>query len=119
MMFRLMRGPRGTTLQRTILSLFVVLALVSSACGSRLTKQERADAITALTRGGGGGSSTGTGSTDLGTGTGSSTGSTSSTGGGGSTTTTTGGGSTGGGSSGGTVVANSVGSCAKATKGGQ
>src|SRR5437879_2421070 len=102
MMLRLMRGPRGQTLKRSSIALFAVLALVSSACGSRLTKQERADAITALTRGGGGGGSTGTGSTDLGTGTGSSTGSTSSTGGGSSTTT--GGGSSGGGSSGGGAV---------------
>lgn len=119
MMFRRMRGPRGHTLQRSALALFAVLALVSSACGSRLSKQERLDAISALTRGGGGGTSTGTGATTGGTTTTGTTGGSTGTTGGGSTTT--GGSSSGGGSSGGggTIVSNPVGSCAKATKGGQ
>ena len=115
MMFRRMWGSRG---RHSILAVLAALALVSTACGSRLTTQERADAISALTsRGGGGGSSGGTGTATTGT-TGSTGGSTGSTGG--STTTTTGGGSSGSsGSSGGPLVSNSVGSCAKATKGGK
>ena len=96
-----------------------VLALLSMSCGSRLTKDERAQAIAAVTRGGGSGSGTTTGGgTDLGT-----SGGTDTTGGGadatgGGTDTTGGGTSTGGGSStsGGGGVA-SAGTCAKATKG--
>jgi ABC-type branched-subunit amino acid transport system substrate-binding protein len=116
MMFRRMRGPRG---KLTVLAILAVLALVSTACGSRLTKQERENAIAALTRGGGGGgSSTTTGDTTT-TGTTGTTGA--STPGGSSTTTTIGGGSSGGtsGGGGGGVVSSPVGTCAKATKGGQ
>jgi ABC-type branched-subunit amino acid transport system substrate-binding protein len=116
MMCRRMRGPRG---KLTVLAILAVLALVSTACGSRLTKQERENAIAALTRGGGGGgSSTTTGGDTTTTGTTGTTGG--STSGGSSTTTTGGGGSSGGTSDGGGgVVSSPVGTCAKATKGGQ
>lgn len=116
-----MRGTRGRSSHRAALALLASLALISSACGSRLNKQERADAIAALTRGGGG--------TTTGTGGGTTTGSTTGQGTTGATSSgaTTGGGSSGGGSSGcgststgggGTAPGAAVGGCAKATKAG-
>jgi ABC-type branched-subunit amino acid transport system substrate-binding protein len=115
---RLMKGRR----RRVSVALLVALTLVSSACGSRLSKQERKDAITALTSGGRGGGTTTTGddSTAVGGSTANDGGTTSggSTGGG-SRTVTSGGGSSGGGSSGDGTSSSSVGSCAKATKGGK
>jgi ABC-type branched-subunit amino acid transport system substrate-binding protein len=91
--------------RRVAFALLAALALVSTACGSRLNKEERASAIAALGGGGGGGATTG-GTTTGTTGTsGSTTGGTE-----GSTTTTGGGGGdpTGGGAG--------AAACAKATK---
>ena len=110
-------------MRRMALAVFAVLALVSTACGSRLTKQERDDAVAALTRGGGGSTTTTGGDTTGGGGTVGSTGggATGSTGGSTGSTGSMGGssGTTGGGSSGGGTVSNSAGSCAKATAGGK
>ncbi len=117
MMFRRMRGSRGV---HSLLAILAALALVSTACGSRLTKTERANAIAAISgRGGGGGSSTLGDNPATTTGTTTTGGSTASSAGG--STTTTGGASSGGATTGGGggIVANSVGSCSKATSGGQ
>jgi ABC-type branched-subunit amino acid transport system substrate-binding protein len=107
--------------RRAALAVLATLSLLAAACGSRLSEQERAQAISALT-GGGGGTSTGTGTTGTGT-TGTDTGGTATSGdgttntGGGGGSATGGGGTaaTGGGGGGGAAA---VGSCAKATTGG-
>jgi ABC-type branched-subunit amino acid transport system substrate-binding protein len=117
--------PRGGFIVRGRRSAFAfallaALALIASACGSRLSEDEREQAISALTGSGGGGTTAGdtTGTTDT-TGGGTTTTGGSTTGGtttGGGTTggTTTGGGTTGGGTTGGGAV--SAGTCANATK---
>ncbi len=108
MMFAMSRGRAAA-----LVSLFA-LVMVAAGCGSRLTDDERARAISALTGGGSGDSGAAsdptTGTTGGGTGGSTSGGSTSggSTGGGG--------GSTGGSTTGGGGQAASGGSCAKATK---
>ncbi len=115
-----MRGPRGKS-HRSALALFAALALISTACGSRLSKQERQDAITALTGPRAGTVATGGDSTAVGgetqTDGGTSTGGDGGTSGGSRTVTS--GGSSGGSSGGGSTGSASVPSCAKATKGGQ
>ncbi|MEX2393500.1 MAG: ABC transporter substrate-binding protein [Actinomycetota bacterium] len=105
-----------------MLAVVAALSLLASACGSRLSEQERAQAISAITGGssgtGTGTGATGTGSTGVGTDTGS-TGPGTDTGTGGGTTAD---GSTAGGadtaSGGGGAGQAASGACAKATTGG-
>ena len=117
MMLRRMRGVRG---RQALVAIFAVLALVSNACGSRLTTQERATAISALVGRGGGGGSSGTSGSGLGT-TGGDAGTTTNNGtvGGSGGSSGGGGGSSGSSGGGGQIVASSAGTCAKATSGGK
>src|SRR5687768_1972674 len=79
-------GRRRPLRSHLMLAFVCALALVATGCGSRLSEQEREQAISALTGGGGGGGGTTTNGT------------TTSGGGGGTTETeTTGGGGGGGG----------------------
>jgi ABC-type branched-subunit amino acid transport system substrate-binding protein len=104
------KGPQVLHHRRVAFALLAVLALVSTACGSRLSKDERAQAIGALTSGGGAaGAAVGTTGGTTGT-----TGNTGTTTGGGSTTTGGGGATAGAGTTGGAAA--SAGTCAKATK---
>ncbi len=107
---------------RTTIALIAVLALVATGCGSRLSDEERTQAISALTGGGGSGTGTGTGTgTDTGTNGGAvdpdtstpdedAKGATGGGGGGGGDTGGGGGGDAGGGGGG------AGGGCARATK---
>ena len=111
-------GARGA---RLVWALFAVLALLATACGSRLSDEERDEAVAALT-GGGGGTAAGAATGEAGTTTGGTTAGGTTGGpttGGGATTgagTTGGGAATGGGASGGGAAPASAGTCARATK---
>lgn len=106
---------RRHALPSSLIALTAVMCLLGAGCGSRLSKEERAAAIGAVTAGGtaaggvAGVDTAGVGGVDS-TGPGASTG-------GGATTGTTGGGGTAGGASGGATATAGVASCAKATKG--
>jgi ABC-type branched-subunit amino acid transport system substrate-binding protein len=104
------KGPQVLHHRRVAFALLAVLALVSTACGSRLNKEERASAIAALGGGGGGGATTGATTTGT-TGTTGTTSGTTTGGTEGSTTTTGGGGGEPAAAAGGGAAA-----CAKATK---
>jgi len=118
MMPRPHEGNTGNDLKRSAVALLAALALISTACGSRLTADERANAISALTARGGTGASTGTTSSNTPSATSLSPG-TVANGPTGGTTTTVGGSSGGGPSGGGSSVTTTGGTCAKATKGGE
>jgi ABC-type branched-subunit amino acid transport system substrate-binding protein len=98
---------RGT---RALFACLAALALVSTACGSRLSKEERAEALAALAGGRVAASGTGGGATTGGSVTSAAAGETGGGGGRGSTATTEGGGGSAPGAAAG------VKSCAKATK---